>query len=320
MTHTILVTAPRLASAGTAVLESAQCRTIFLSDGGGIDEMLDILRNETVDGVVSRTLPLNAEAIAASSRLRVISRHGVGYNNVDVAAATARRIPVLIAGGANSQSVAELAIALMLAVARQVDANSADVRRGVWDRSQSGLQLRGKILGLVALGSIGRAVAAIAQGMGMSIFVYDPYLEEEPLGITKVNSLEDLLDVADVVSLHCPLTEATRNIIDERAIGLMKPGSMLINTARGGLVDEAALARAICSDHLGGAGLDTLTVEPPSQDHPLLGLRRVVLTPHIGGSTDTALAETAALAARNALAVLDGLPLPMNLVVNPETL
>jgi len=320
MSHTILVTAPRLSPAGIAVLEGARCRTIFLSDDGGIPEMLEILRHETVDGVVSRTLPLDAEAIAAAPQLRVISRHGVGYNNVDIGAATARGIPVLVAGGANSQSVAELAIALMLAVARKMDANSADIRRGIWDRSQSGVQLCGKTLGLVAFGTIGRAVAAIAGGMGMSVVLYDPYLKSAPAGYVQVQTLGELLALSDVVSLHCPLTDATRNMIDECAISRMKQGSILINTARGGLVDERALAEAIRANHLGGAGLDTLACEPPPPDHPLMALTNVVLTPHIGGSTDTALAETAALAARNALAVLNRHPVPRELVVNPETL
>jgi len=319
MSFTILVTAPVLAPAGQAVLDRAGCRTLFVTKKGGAGQLSDILARESVDGVISRTLPMTAEMIGSCRTLKVISRHGTGFNNVDVAAATKHRIPVLVASGTNSQSVAELTIGLMIAAARNVVELDDGIRGGEWPRSSAGVELAGKTLGLVAYGAVARKVERMAASIGMRVMVFDPYL---PSGadVARAGTLEELFAASDVISLHCPLNGETENMIGSAALGAMKRGVIIINTARGGLIDEAALAGSIRSGHVRAAGLDTLAEEPPARDHPLMNLRQVVLTPHMGGSTDAALANTAKLAANNALTVLAGkIPNP-SFLINPQVL
>lgn len=318
MPFTVLMTAPTLAPAGRDVLDQAGCRTLFAA--GGVPDMERLLATEPVDAVISRTLSISAEAMASCRTLRVISRHGVGLNNVDLLAATRLGIPILVARGANARSVAELAVGLMLAVARDIAVHNAAVRAGCpWDRSRIGMQLSGRRLGLVGLGAIGRLVARTARALGMSVAAFDPAAAPEP-GVEPFQSLDALLARSDVLSLHVPLTPATRRLIGARELGLLPPGAMLVNTARGELIDEPALAQALIRGHLAGAGLDTLDKEPPAPDNPLLGIASVVLTPHIGATTREATAAVAAMAAANALAVLRGEPVDPSLCANPETL
>ncbi|MCK8786066.1 phosphoglycerate dehydrogenase [Roseomonas sp. NAR14] len=319
--RTVLVTVPRLASAGLALLRAAGCEVVFTSREGGVAEMLRHLRELPVAAVISRTLPFREEAFAACPTLRVVSRHGVGYDSVDVAAATRRGIPVLIAPAANGQSVAELAVGLMLAAARGIPRQDAAIRAGQWDRAGSGLQLSGRTLGLVGFGGIGRAVARAALGLGMTVLAFDPMARPDPaLPVELVADLDTLLRRSHVVSLHCPLDARTRGLIGAAQLALMPPGGLLINTARGGLVDEAALLAALESGRLAGAGLDTFAAEPPAAGNGLRAHPAVVMTPHMGGSTDAALDATASAAARHALAVLRGEPVDPAVCVNPITL
>ena len=215
MPTTVLVTVPALAAAGLEVLQAEGCRVIFTSKGGGVPEMLQKLAGEPIDGVISRTLPFGAEAFAAAgARLKVVSRHGVGYDNVDVAAATARGIPVLIAPAGNGQSVAELTIALMLAAARRITVHDAAIRVGKWDRSGNGLQLSGRTLGLVGFGGIGKAMARAAIGLGMRVIAFDPVAKPEAgLAVEFVSSSVALLPRSNFFSLHVPLTAQTRGLI-----------------------------------------------------------------------------------------------------------
>jgi D-3-phosphoglycerate dehydrogenase len=322
MPTTILVTVPTLAPAGLEHLEAEGCRVIFTSKGGGVPEMLRHLAQEKVEGVISRTLPFGAEAFAAAGpSLKVVSRHGVGFDNVDVAAATERGIPVLIAPAGNGQSVAELALALMLAAARQVAAQDAAVRAGKWDRGGHGLQLSGRTLGLVGLGGIGKAVARGARALGMRVIAYDPVAKPEPgLAVEMVASLAALLPRSHFLSLHVPLTDKTRGMIGAAELAALPRGAVLVNTARGGLVDENALVAALSSGQLFGAGLDTFASEPMPSDHPLCARPDVVMTMHTGGSTDAALDATARMAAQHALAIIHGRPIDRAVCVNPQTL
>jgi D-3-phosphoglycerate dehydrogenase len=315
----VLMTAHKLAEPGVRALEAAGLQLRLLTSWDEAAELAAILASETVVAVISRTLPITAAHIASCPTLQIISRHGVGYNNVDITAATARGIPVTIADGANAQSVAELAIALMLAAARRVPQQDAGIRAGGWDRSGGGRQLAGRRLGLVACGAIGRAVARMAQGIGMEVWAYDPKAETPP-GVNSAENLDALLAVADVLSLHAPLTPATRGMIGADELARLPRDAIVVNTARGGLVDEAALAAAIASGHIAGAGLDTLEVEPPPTGHPLLAEPRAVLTPHVGGSTDAALDAVAHSAAQNVVDFLGGRGLDPRLVVNPGVL
>jgi D-3-phosphoglycerate dehydrogenase len=322
MTATILITAKELAQKGTELLEASGFRCIFLDAAKGEDAMRSILATEPVDAVILRTLSLSGADMRSSPRLKVVSRHGAGYNSVDVDTATALGVPVFIAPAANSQSVAELALGLILAVARDITWHDQTIKAGEWNRAKVGRQLEGSTLGLVGLGAIGRAVARMALAVGMNVRAFDQFIAPNliPDGVTLENSLGELLAKSDIVSLHCPLNESTRKLIDRQAISSMRRGAILINTARGELIDEDALAEALDAGRLAGAGLDTLVEEPPAASNRLSKSHRVVVTPHVGGSTDGALDAVSEIAVRNALDFLMNRPINERLCVNPDTL
>ncbi|MES3003141.1 MAG: hydroxyacid dehydrogenase [Pseudomonadota bacterium] len=322
MSFTIFVTAPRLAAAGLRILEEADCNVLFLPEGAGAREAEAIMASNAVDAVISRTATLTAAAIGASPRLRVISKHGVGVSNIDVSAATAQGIPVYVTPGANAQSVTELTVGLMIAAARRIALLDREMRAGRWTRAQDGVQLCGKRLGLVGFGQVGQRVARVAQALGMQVHAHDPMLKGAcPVeGVTLHAQLEAMLPMCDVLSLHIPLTGKTRNLIDANALDLLPHGAILINTARGEVIDETALIERLKSGRLAGAGLDTMSEEPLPAGHSLASLPTVILTPHVGGSTEAALETMAEGAARNVLGWLNGKPPERASCVNPEVL
>nr|WP_180204945.1 hydroxyacid dehydrogenase [Pseudomonas sp. SbOxS1]NYU04940.1 hydroxyacid dehydrogenase [Pseudomonas sp. SbOxS1] len=322
MPHTILVTAPKLAAAGLDLLHAHHCRVLFVAPGQGATEIEQILAREPVDAVISRTLDLTATAIAACPTLKVISKHGVGVSNIDVGAATARGIPVYVTPGANAQSVTEMTLALMFAAARRVSWMDQELRDGRWSRAQDGLELSGRTLGLVGFGQVARRVSLACQAIGMSVLVFDPLLpvDSDLQGAERVESLEQLLPRSQVLSLHVPLTEKTRGFIGAEQLALLPRDALLINTARGEVIDESALIVALRERRLYAAGLDTMAIEPLPADSPLLSLDNVVLTPHVGGSTPAALAAMAAGAARNVLGYLNGAAVSATACVNPTVL
>lgn len=257
---------------------------------GKPDQLAQILPRAHVLLVRSETKVTEA-MLALAPQLRVVGRAGTGVDNVDVEAATRRGIAVLNTPGGNTVSAAEQAIALMLALVRRVPWAAESMRRGDWDRKRfGGIELRDKVLGLVGLGRIGAHVASVARALGMDVLAHDPFLSEDrarELGVS-LCGLDDLLARADVVSLHLPLTSETKNVIDRRRLALMKPSSVLINTARGGLVDEAALLEAVTAGKLAGAALDVFEQEPLPKDSPLRQSDRLILTPHLAASTTEA--------------------------------
>jgi D-3-phosphoglycerate dehydrogenase len=315
----VLVSAPSLHPAGVTILEAAHCRLAYVTASGGHRELCSVLASRHVDGLIARGLAVDATAINCSRGMRVISRHGAGYDNIDLSAANRRAIPVMVTRGTNSQSVAELAIGLMLAVARAIPAHDAAVRVGSWNRTVLGVELSGSTMGIVGYGRIGRATARAARGLGMRVVAFDPAVPSAEPGDELLPSLDALLARSDVVSLHSPLTPETSRMIDAPRLSRFRKGAILINTARAELIDEAALAAAIHSGSLSGAGLDMLS-EPAAANHPFASMPNVVITPHVGGSTDAALAATAAQAATNLLDVLRGNPVDPANCVNPETL
>jgi D-3-phosphoglycerate dehydrogenase / 2-oxoglutarate reductase len=241
------------------------------------------------DAVLVRSATkITRASLARADRLKVIGRAGVGVDTIDVDAATERGIPVLTAPAGNTVSAAELTLALMLALARRVPAADASMRRGEWDRkSFTGTELFGKTLGLVGAGRIGGEVARRARAFGMLVIVFDPYLNAERARALDVQTgtLEEVLTRADVLSVHVPLTDATAKLIGAPQIARMKRGALLLNVARGGVVDESALQAALEGGHLGGAALDVYETEPLGADHPFRRMPNVVLTPHLGAST-----------------------------------
>ncbi|MFV1986393.1 MAG: phosphoglycerate dehydrogenase [Gemmatimonadota bacterium] len=260
--------------------------------------------------VRSRTV-VDAELIEGSDSLEVIGRAGVGVDNIDIEAATRRGIAVLNAPAANTYSTAELAFALILAAARNIPEADASVRAGEWKRKAlKGSQLFGKTIGVVGAGRIGAEMVRRARAFGMRVLAFDPYVTAEranELGLALV-SLEKLLESSDIVTVHVPLTEENRGLIGEAQIARMPDGAMLINAARGGLIDESALAEALVSGKLGAAGLDVYEREPLPEDSPLRSAPNLVFTPHIGASTAEAQVEVSrqiAVAVRDALLSAD---------------
>lgn len=271
-----------------------------------------------IDAMLAGGEAMTAEVLDQAPRLRVIARTGVGHDAVDVPAATRRGIAVAITPGTNHGSVAEQCFALLLALARNVPGNDATIRRGGYDRTLV-RPLRGSTLGLVGLGRIGRAVAARAAAFEMGLLACDPLPPsgfDTTLGIGRV-PLDELLARSDVVSLHLPLTDETRGLIDRETLARMKPSALLLNTARGGLVVEPDLYEALASGRIAGAGLDVLAQEPPDPADPLLTLPNVVFSPHIGGIDTRGMADMATLAARCVVDLYQG-RWPADCLVNPE--
>jgi D-3-phosphoglycerate dehydrogenase / 2-oxoglutarate reductase len=270
-------------------------------------QLLEVL--PAYDALVVRSgTKVTAEVLAAGERLRVVGRAGTGVDNIDVDAATRRGIVVVNAPASNSVAVAELTIGMILALARQLPQAHASLTASKWERNKfMGFEVRGKALGLVGLGRIGAEVARRARGLEMSILAYDPVVSTDraaQLGVT-LATLDEVLEQSDFVSLHVPLIEATRNLIDAARLARMKPTAYLINAARGGIVDEAALLDALERKQIAGVALDVFAKEPPTGG-PLLGHPRVVATPHLGASTVEAQALTGVDVAEGVLTALAG--------------
>jgi len=238
--------------------------------------------------VVRSATKVTAEVIEAGKKLKLIARAGVGLDNVDAEAAEAKGVMVRNTPGANAISVAELTFGLLLGFVRQIPRGVYGIKDGKWEKKElKGNEISGKTMGIIGFGAIGRAVARIALAFGMKVVAYDPYVKSTDLEVTLVDSVDKLLPVADVVSLHIPLTPETKHIIGEKEISLMKDGVIIINASRGGTIDEQALYNGLISEKVSGAALDVFEVEPPSDElrRKLIGLGNVICTPHIGAST-----------------------------------
>ncbi len=257
------------------------------------------------DGAILGLDICDASVIERADRLRVISRYGAGVDQVDLEAASRRGIDVTNAPGASKIAVAELCVGLIFALARNIPQVAAGASKGVWKRS-AGWELYGKTLGIIGLGVIGREVAIRAQALGMRIVAHDPFSLTAMEGVEYVN-LPDLLREANVITLHCALTPDTRHLINSERLGQMRKGAYLINTARGDLVDEAALYAALTGGQLAGAAADVFHDDPPT-GNPLLVLDNFIATPHIGATTREAVERVSMLAAQNLVAVLRGEP------------
>jgi len=289
-----------------ARLREAGCELLANPWGRSPSEEELLARIGDADVLVSGTEPVTARVLAAAPRLRLIAKHGVGFENIDLEAARARGLPVCLAGDAIADSVADMALALLLALARQIPQGDRAVRAGGWPRVV-GTELRGKRLGVVGLGKIGKGVCRRAKGFGMELLAYDLCPDSafaKSWGV-ELLELDDLLARADVVSLHAPVTAETRGLIGERALALMRPGALLVNTARGELVDEAALYAALRDRRLGGAASDVFLREPPG-DSPLLTLDSFIAAPHSAGQTKDGLRRMGEVTADNILRVLAG--------------
>jgi D-3-phosphoglycerate dehydrogenase len=302
-----ILVAETLAEEGLALLRAEH--DVDVRVGLSREELLSALPE--YDALLVRSqVQVDAEAIAAGRRLAVVGRAGVGVDNIDLATATNAGITVVNAPTGNTIAAAEHTLALLFSLARRVAAADASMRRGEWKRSTfTGRELRGKVLGIIGLGKIGLTVADRARAMEMELLGHDPYVTEEAAthhGVRLV-PLPELLARSDAVTVHVPLTRTTRDLIGAAEMALMKPDALLINVARGGVVDEAALADALAGGRLGGAAVDVFTSEPPTGS-PLLDAPNTVLTPHLGASTEEAQTRVAVEAVQQVLDVLAGRP------------
>lgn len=263
--------------------------------------------------IVRNQTQVDSALVEASPALKAVGRLGVGLDNIDLEATRAKDIPVVFARNANAVSVAEYVMAAMLECSRTLSAGNRDVKAGNWDRKRfTGSELYGKTLGLVGMGEIARRVARRADAFGMRVVGHDPFVApyDYPVVETGIElvDMNELLQAADFISLHVPLNKGTRGLFSFSVFEKMKHNAWLINTARGGVVNETDLARALDEDLLGGAVLDVLEEEPPAPDHPLLRHDRVVITPHVAGLTEEAQVNTSVLVAREIVKVLQGEP------------
>ena len=285
----VLVSDP-LASQGLAVLEGAPGVEVAECTGSDADALRTALPG--VQGLVIRSgTRVTAEVIAAAPDLRVIGRAGIGVDNVDVSAATERGIVVVNTPEGNNITTAEHAIALLVSLARHIPQATASMKAGRWEKSQfQGLELYNRTLGVAGIGNIGRIVAQRAKGLGMKVIAFDPHVSPEAASRFDIElvSFDEMLERSDAITVHVPKTKDTTGLLGRETLARCKPGVLLINAARGGIIDEEALFEALESGQVGGAGLDVFTQEPPHEDHPLVRHPRVICTPHLGASTEQA--------------------------------
>ncbi len=297
-----LVTGADLAEEALALLGDYE--VVYAGKTPTEDDIVALCKRHDPVAVIVRYSKLGAAAMEAASSLKVISKHGSGTDTIDKVAAKARGIEVVAAVGANAAAVAEQAVALLLACAKSVVTLDRRMRTGHWDKAtHRSVELEGRSVGVIGLGAIGLRFAKVADAMGMRVLGFDPYAKDLPQWIESAD-LATIWSEADAISLHCPLTSDNAKLINAATLAACKRGVIVVNTARGGLIDEAALLDAVRTGQVGGAGLDSFAIEPMTAPHPFHDEPRIVLSPHIGGVTGDAYVKMGVAAARNALAVL----------------
>jgi D-3-phosphoglycerate dehydrogenase len=307
---------------GINLLQARADLTIKITEAHNESDLVKLVAD--ADAILVRSAPITSLVIDSAPNLKVVSRHGVGFNSVDVEALTARRIPLTIAVGGNAVSVAEHTLYLILALAKQGQRYDTAARQGDFNFRNAPIarEIETSQLLVIGFGRIGTQVTRRALAFGMVVHVYDPYVPDRAIqdqAAQVVRNLHDALPQMDVVSVHCPLNEKTKNLIGNHELSLMKPNALLINTARGGIVDEAALHDTLTQGGIAGAGIDVFVTEPTNPSLNLLELENVVVSPHCAGITVESSARTAWIAAQN---ILDGLDFRLDeaFVVNREVL
>lgn len=302
--NVVLITGCDLAESAIKMLDNYEL--VFAGRQPTETQLIALCRQHNPVAMLVRYGKITASVMDAAPALKVISKHGSGIDVIDVEAAAARSILVRAATGANAAAVSEHTWALILACAKSVIPLDRRLREGHWDKAtHKSLELEGRTLGLIGLGAIGSRVAKIACAFGMKVLAYDPYASAIPPGCERTNELPDLLMQADILSLHCPLTEQNRGMINAGTLAQCKQGAILVNTARGGLIDDAALAAALKTGGLRWAALDSFNSEPLTTPHIWEGIENVILSPHVGGVTDASYVKMGTTAAANILQVLE---------------
>ena len=299
-----LVTGADLAAEALALLGAYE--VVYAGKAPTEDDIVALCQQHDPVAIIVRYGRVGAAAMAAAPSLKVVSKHGSGTDTIDKATAAARGIQVVAAAGANAAAVAEHAMALLLACAKSVVALDQRMHAGHWDKAtHKSVELEGRTVGLIGLGAIGLRFARMADAMGMRVLGFDPYAKDLPTYVVRAE-LETIWRESDAISLHCPLTADNAKLLNAQTLAACKKGVIVVNTARGGLIDEAALLQAIRSGQVASAGLDSFAVEPMTAPHPFHGEPRITLSPHIGGVTADAYVKMGVGAAQNALAVLRG--------------
>lgn len=309
MTWNIIVTHNQIAPSAVRLLNEAGIAVHFSPPYTSSEELAEKARGLGVDAMMIRQGRISREVLSASPKLKVVVKHGVGVDNIDLVAAADLGIPVLRSMGSNAAVVAELAVTLAFALVKELPGLDNAIREGDWPKPRFiGRDIAGSHIGLVGYGAIGRETARRAAALGMKVSVFDPFAADAVRadGHEAADDLDALLPHLDVLSFHCPLTKGTRHLLNDERIARMKPTAVVVNTARGGVIDEDALARALHEGRIGGAGLDGFSVEPMAADNPLRSSPRTILTPHIGGVTEASSIAMAEIAARHIISVLRG--------------
>lgn len=282
---------------------------IYVADNQDPNNYLDEMQD--ADALIVRIAKCDGHAIENSPNLKVIGRTGVGYDSVDVKTATAHGIPVVITPGANNRSVAEHAVAMMFALSKNLVEAQQEMCKGNWEirGAKKAFELEGKTVGILGLGAIGRETAKICEGCGMKVAAYDPFLSKEQVegyGAVYYENYEDLLKVSDVVSIHVPLTDETKNMISKKQLTEMKKTALIINCSRGGIINETDLVEALKAGEIAGAGTDVFCSEPPKADDPLLNCPNLIVSPHSAAQTREAVIKMARMCVKGCLAVAEG--------------
>ena len=282
---------------------------VYVADNQDPNNYLDEMKD--ADALIVRIAKCDGHTIENSPNLKVIGRTGVGYDSVDVKTATAHGIPVVITPGANNRSVAEHAVAMMFALSKNLVEAQQEMCKGNWEirGAKKAFELEGKTIGILGLGAIGRETAKICEGCGMKVAAYDPFLSKEQVegyGAVYYENYEDLLKVSDVVSIHVPLTDETKNMISKKQLTEMKKTALIINCSRGGIINETDLVEALKAGEIAGAGTDVFCSEPPKTDDPLLNCPNLIVSPHSAAQTREAVIKMAQMCVKGCLAVAEG--------------
>lgn len=321
MSQKILITAGKLGEPGMKLLADRGIEVFTSSEPATEDELCASAARHQVDLIIVRRAKVAPRLLGASKNLKGIVKTGVGLDAIYVTAATERGIPVCNGAGVNAQAVAELAFSLVLALVRQIVPLTNEMKKGGWPSSQYQVRgLDGAIFGIVGLGNIRRRVAAMARPFGANLCAYSPNAPEEAFDpdIRRIDTLEELLQQADVISLHTPARPENEHLYYARLFSLMKPTALFVNTGRGSLVDKTALAQALTGGTIGGGGLDVFAPKPLAPDNPLLSAHNLVVTPHISSKTFGVIDRTATQAANSACRILAGERTDAAFLVNPE--
>lgn len=323
MRFTILITGPEIATKAKEMLEENNFKILFVPAYSSSELLEGIAKKEQIDALLVRTGKITRDVLTASSRLKVVVKHGVGVNNIDIKTANELNIPVFITLNGNYQSVAEHTVALIYGLTKEIVRLDGRLRKGYWDKpSYKGVELNKKSLGLIGLGRIARRVIELVRPLNMDIIGYDPYVSKDkfPYEVKAAKNLDEVLSCSDYISIHCPLTEETRNLIDEEEFKKMKNEAFIINTARGGIINEISLIKALKQGWIAGAGLDTFSMEPPQKDNPLWGMSNVIVTPHIAGVTKESFERMGVESVQHILSIINNEKVVLSECVNPQVL